>query len=148
MTYLARRLWSFAVTGVVAAALAWSVFLYDLSLRDASFLTGWLLAGGIAFLAVYNARKKLPFVPLLKSSYWLQAHVYIGVLVIFVFLMHTSFGVPNGALEVVLWLLFALAAGIGVVGMALSRLLARRLQHHGERIIFERIAILRADRGH
>lgn len=144
MTYLSRRLWNIGISGLLAAILASVTVVYDISLRDSSFLTGWLLVGGIAFLAIYNARKKLPFLPLGRSAIWLQAHVYTGLMVVLVFLLHTSFALPNGPIEVSLWVLFVVVAGSGVIGIALSRGLARFLHLHGERIIFERIPVFRA----
>ncbi len=144
VTYLSRRLWNFAITGLLAVALVSVTVVYDISLRDPSFLTGWLLAGGIAFLAIYNTRKKLPFLPLGRSAVWLQAHIYVGLLVVLVFLLHTSFAVPNGPVEVSLWVLFVAVAGSGLIGIALSRALARFLHLRGERVIFERIPVFRA----
>lgn len=51
----------------------------DLSLRDASFLSGWLLSAGVGLLAIYNLRKKFPFLPLIDASGWLQVHLLLGV---------------------------------------------------------------------
>ena len=144
MTYLSRRLWNIGILGVLALGVALFTVLYDNSLRDSSYLTGWILAAGIAFLAVFNARKKLPFLPLARAAIWLQAHIYIGFLVVLVFLIHTSFALPNGPIEIALWLLFVAVAGSGVIGLVLSRILARRLILRGERIIFERIPVFRA----
>lgn len=144
MTFRARRLWNFSIVGLLALALAGTTVVYDISLRDPSFLTGWYLAGGVAFLAIYNARKKLPFLPLGRSAIWLQAHVYVGLLTVLVFLLHTSFALPNGLIEILLWLLFVAVAGSGVIGIALSRALARLLHQRGKRIIFESIPVFRA----
>ena len=144
MTYAARRLWNIATAGLAAVVLGSITFLYDLSLRDATFLTGWVLVAGVVFLALYNVRKKLPFLPLIKSAFWLQAHIYVGLLVILTFLIHTSFALPQGPLETLLWVLFVLVALGGVIGIILSRWLAQCLRLHGERIIFERIPFFRA----
>ncbi len=144
MTYLSRRLWNIGIAGVLAIVLAAVTVLYDISLRDPSFPTGWLLVAGMAFLAIYNVRKKFPFLPLGRSAIWLQAHVYVGLLVILVFLLHTSFAWPNGPIEILLWLLFVAVAGSGVIGIVLSRALARCLDLRGQRIIFERIPVFRA----
>ena len=40
--------------------------------------TGWLLLALVLGLTFFNARKKLPFLPLLSASTWLQAHIYLG----------------------------------------------------------------------
>ncbi len=145
MTFASRALRNVAVTVVLVAGLVWVDRLYDLALRDAPFLSGWLLVVGVGLLALYNVRKKFPFLPLIDASLWLQVHIYTGWLVIALFLLHTSFRLPNGALEIALWLLFVVVAGSGLVGLALSRTLPNRLRGHGERIIFERIPAFRAE---
>ncbi len=144
MTFASRTFRNVAVTVVLAAGLVSVNWLYDLSLRDASFLSGWLLIAGVGLLAMYNIRKNFPFLPLINASGWLQVHLYLGWLVIVLFLLHTSFRLPNGPLEIALWVLFVMTAGSGVVGLALSRTLPNRLRRHGERIIFERIPRFRA----
>jgi hypothetical protein len=144
VTLASRRAWNFAAAALAATLLGAVVALYDLSLRDATFLSGWALAVGVVFLALYNARKKLPFLPLIKSAYWLQAHLYVGLVAIIVFLIHTGAVLPNGPLETALWLLFVVVALSGLAGIVLSRHLAARLRQHGERLIFERIPTFRA----
>lgn len=144
MTFASRASRNIAATVFVAGALVLLNWLYDLSLRDASFFSGWMLTVGTALLAVYNTRKKLPFLPLLSSAMWLQIHIYVGWLVIVLFLLHTAFRPPSGTLEILLWLLFVMVVGSGLLGLALSRILPTRLRHHGERIIFERIPVFRA----
>ncbi|MFQ5785578.1 MAG: hypothetical protein ACE5H8_12250 [Alphaproteobacteria bacterium] len=144
MTFASRAFRNIAVTIVVAAALVSVNRLYDLALRDAAFLSGWLLIVGMALLTIYNIRKKFPFLPLISVSAWLQAHIYVGWLVIVLFLLHTSFRLPNGPLEIALWVLFVLVAVSGLAGLALSRTVPNRLNRHGERIIFERIPRFRA----
>ncbi len=144
MTIAARRVRNFALTAVLGAALFSGTWLYRLSLGDAAFFSGWLLIAGVGLLTLYNIRKKFPFLPLLDVSSWLQVHIYTGWLVIALFLLHTSFRLPDGTLEIILWLLFAIVAGSGLVGLILSRTLPNRIRRHDESIIFERIPIVRA----
>ena len=144
-TFLSRRLRFASVTVVVAAGLAWFNWLYGLSLRDASFLSGWLLAGGMVFLTLFNVRKKLPFLPLVSAAFWLQVHAYLGLLTAFVFLLHTSLSAPQGLFETVLWWIFVLLALSGVLGLFFSRVLPNRIRQRGERVIFERIPGFRAE---
>ena len=145
MTFAWRSLLNFSGAVILAALLGAGLWLYDLSLKDATFASGWLVAGGVILLASYNLRKKLPFLPLVDSSTWLQVHVYGGLVTAFVFALHTSFRLPNGVLETGLWLLFVTVAASGLLGIALSRLLPSRLRRHGERIIYERIPTFRAE---
>jgi hypothetical protein len=146
MTFQARRLWSLAAAIVAGGLLFALLRLHDIALRDQSFLSGWLLFSCLLFLALFNARKNLPVLPLLRASVWLQAHIYVGLVAILLFLLHSRFRLPDGPFEIFLWLLFAAEATSGLVGLAFSRMLAPRLAMHGdgERVIFERIPLLRA----
>ena len=112
---------------------------YSQSLRRPDFLTGWVLLLVVAALALYNVRKKLPFLPLLSSSTWLQFHIYAGVFAFLTFLVHTGFELPEGGLEVTVALLFLTVSASGVVGLFFSRSIPRRLTTRGEEVIFERI---------
>lgn len=122
-------------------------FLYSVletSIRTVSFWTGWLLFFLVASLALFNGRKKLPFLPLGSAATWMQYHIYAGFFSILVFLAHTGFGTPSGVLESSLSLLFVLIALSGVVGLILSRMIPIALTTRGEPVLFERIPQLRA----
>jgi hypothetical protein len=115
------------------------------SLRSTSFLTGWLLFIVVIFLALYNGRKKLPFLPLGSSALWLNLHLYGGWLAFFLFALHLY---PRGAQSLfgmILAGLFLLVALSGVVGIVLSRNFAGRLTTRGGEVIYERIPILRKE---
>lgn len=113
------------------------------ALRPVGLYTGWLLLGLVLLLVFFNARKKLPFLPLLTASTWLQIHVYAGWLTCFVFALHTGARLPGGRLEFLLWLCFLVVAVSGVFGLWLSRWLPPRLARSGESLIYERIPALR-----
>ncbi len=115
----------------------------SLHLYKTSLMTGWLLLTLVVVLAFFNARKKLPFIPMGRASAWLQFHVYAGLLAAAVFLLHVRGRVPKGLLEAILAVSFVLVAGSGVVGILLSRDYARRLTSRGQEVIFERIPALR-----
>ena len=142
-TALNRRLRNGSIAALVAAALFASNHFYDISLRDAAFLNGWMLLVGLAFLSLFNARKKIHVLPVMSMSTWLQIHVYMGLLCIFLFALHTEFSLPNGILEALLWLLFVVAVASGLTGLTLSRIVPRRISARGERMIFERIPAFR-----
>ncbi len=101
--------------------------------------TGVLLFALIVLLTLFNARKKLPFLPLLKASTWMQFHAYAGWLSVFVFLLHLDWQWPHGTMNQILAALFVIVAGSGVFGLILSRTLPPRLTRSGEPIVFERI---------
>ena len=144
MTSLARRrLYNTTALLAVSLAVLFVYTSYSLSLRNTSFATGWLLAALSFALTLYNARKKLPFLPLLSSSAWLQAHVYVGLFTLVVFSMHVGFRIPNGWLEGTLALLFLGVVASGGVGLVISRVFPGRLRRRGELVIFERQPIFR-----
>ncbi|MGI9437211.1 MAG: hypothetical protein ACR2Q4_20655 [Geminicoccaceae bacterium] len=143
-TFGQRRLRNFAITGMLAGLILASDLLYNMSLRDAAFLNGWVLFTGMILLSVFNLRKKLNILPLMRVATWLQVHVYCGVTCLLLFLIHTDFALPNGPFEIILWALYMTMTASGLVGVLLSRLLPHRISARGERVIFERIPILRS----
>ena len=143
MTSAGRRLRDTAIT-LVAAIVVGAIYLaYSVSLEHPGFLSGWALFGIMGLLALYNVRKKLPFIPLLVSAGWLRFHVYAGWLSVVVFILHVGISLPNGPLEVALAVVYVAIAASGGVGLYLSRSLATRLTGRGENVIFERIPAFR-----
>lgn len=104
-----------------------------------SILTGVTLLLGCIFLLSYNLRKKLSAIALLKSSTWMQLHIYVGFAMSFLFLVHTSFRKPTGGLESLIYFLFVFVALTGVVGLYLTRVFPERLTAKGGDTIFEEI---------
>ncbi len=145
ITFAARRWFAIALITVITLVGAAVLLSYSLSLGNTAFLTGWVMLAMILFLVSYNLRKKLTYPPLLKSSTWLQLHVYVGLLSVVLFLFHTGWRMPNGAFEGTLAVLYACVAGSGLAGLALSRLIPARLTARGEEVLFERIALYRRE---
>lgn len=113
------------------------------TLHNPAFISGWSLLGLSLFLMFYNIRKKLPSVPMLRSSTWLQMHIYLGLLSGFLFLLHIQFRVPNGMFEVMLASLFAVVFVSGLFGLYITRSFPQKLSRVGENVIFERIPVIR-----
>ena len=105
--------------------------------------TGALLLFLSVFLAAFNGRKKIPFIPLLRASTWLQIHIYVGLFSVVLFLLHIDFRVPSGALEIVLALVFAVVAISGFVGLIISRTLPKLMNQSGQPASYERLPYLR-----
>ncbi|MFI4986160.1 MAG: hypothetical protein ACHQF3_01850 [Alphaproteobacteria bacterium] len=139
----ARRRRNFALTGLAALALLLLVATAP-ALGDARFLTGWLLVTAFAGLLLFNVRKKVPVLPLLQASIWLQLHTHAGLIAAFLFALHTNFRFPAGPLERSLWGLFVLLAASGLVGWWLERTLTPRLRSRGEAVLFARISVFRS----
>ena len=128
----------------VAALFAWLLdYALRVHLRRAGLATGLMLFAVVILLTLFNARKKLPFLPLLRASTWMQVHIYVGLLSCVLFLLHAGWRIPRGGLETGLAVLFYLVSASGVAGLAISRWLPSRMTTLGENVIFERIGALR-----
>ncbi len=143
-SFAQRRFVNVTLAFLVGGLLILFNTLYEMSLRDAAFLNGWLLFAGMVFLTLFNARKKLPFLPLMAASTWLQIHVYLGLTCALLFLLHCDFRLPNGIFEILLWGTTVALFVTGIIGLVISRRLPLRLRSGGERILFERIPSFRA----
>ena len=140
---LARRLGF--ITGLVILSLlaffAWRLF--QVSLRPESICTGLLLLLLVLALTIFNARKKLPFLPLVRAATWLQIHLYAGWFCLFIFLLHIHFRIPGGPLEITLATIFCIVVLSGIVGLYISRDLPARMAHSGEALLYERMPAFR-----
>jgi hypothetical protein len=144
MTSLRARA-ALGLTSVLILSVAYGIFDFALinSFRKAAYFSGFTLLGSMLALTLFNGRKKLPFLPLLTASAWLQFHIYAGLFSTVVFLFHIGFRIPRGGLEVILASLFAGVTLSGLLGLMISRWVPPRLTLHGENLIFERIPALR-----
>jgi hypothetical protein len=118
---------------------------YHRALPDYDFLTGWVLFAVMVLLTIYNARKKLPFLPLGTSETWLQIHIYGGFFTVLLFAIHLNFRPPHGWFDIVLASLFGIVSVSGIVGLVLTRVLPGRLSTRGGEVIYEKIPALRHD---
>lgn len=107
------------------------------------YASGWVLLALMLGLTAYNARKKLPFLPLFSSRLWLQVHVYAGLVTAVVYGLHAGWRVPAGWFEGILAALFALVTVSGLVGWWLSRQIPQRLTTVGGEVLYERIPLIR-----
>jgi hypothetical protein len=144
MKYFAARRFRNASLTLAALVVLWFwVRADERALQSTAVSTGYLLLAAIGFLALYNLRKKLPFLPLGSSAAWLQCHLYVGMGTIGVFAMHVGPNWPRGALNVALATIYLLTIGSGLVGLYLSRTIPAQLTRIGQEVIYERIPALR-----
>lgn len=136
---IARRARNQLLFLAASVAALFAVRLLDARLAGSILVTGWALFFLMFLLAVYGAKKKLPFLPLGKSASWLQLHLYAGALSIVIYGAHAGVRVPRGALEQLLALLYVVVAGSGLVGIVVSRAFPPRLRMAGEPVLYERI---------
>lgn len=112
-----------------------------------AYESGWLLLGSFIILALYGMRKKFPFLPIGKTSSWLQLHLGIGLLSGYLFLVHSGFAWPQGSFEVALYFIYLLLMGSGFIGWFIMRWLPKPMRAdvenlHPSRIPFRRSEIL------
>src|SRR4030095_12488940 len=91
-----------------SAATAWLYHQYAETLPGFTHLSGWTLFFLVLALTAYNARKKLPFLPMATSGGWLRFHAFAGLFTVVVFGAHTGFRRPTGWVETVLATLYLL----------------------------------------
>lgn len=144
MTSFARQRWIGSGFLVIFAAFAmWLYSRYRGQMPRLSYLTGWLLFGLIVVLTLFNLRKRVPFFPLLSSESWLQFHIYVSLLTVVLFAIHTSYRLPAGGFELALACLYALVMLSGFFGLIVSRGFPKRLSVRGGEVLFERIPAVR-----
>lgn len=107
----------------VAFTVGLADLLLELAFFDSSYFSGWALTSLIGLLALFNIRKRLPFLPLGDARTWYLIHIVAGLLAVFIFLMHTNWTTPKGLTERLLALFFCLVALSGLLGTWLQKYL-------------------------
>ena len=132
------------LTTVLLALFVGVVVALNRSLNSGSHFSGIVLLCVLFFLAAFNVRKKLTFLPMLGTArMWMQIHIYMGLSTFVMFGMHVQWRIPNGWFEGILSLLFMGVALSGVYGLYITRVLPKRLSNLPEEIIYERIPLFR-----
>lgn len=137
-----RRIRNVGLTAMAVGAIWLWVDARERTLSAPAFASGYLLLAAVLFLALYNARKRLPFLPLGSSAAWLQWHLYVGIASAAVFILHAGVRWPMGVLNSTLALLYLATFASGVVGLYLTRTIPPQLARVGEEVIYERIPAL------
>ena len=128
---------------VISGGLFWLVWIYGNGLRDARYLDGWVLAGGMGLQLYFHIAIKTASLSPKSASRWRKIHIFIGYLLIAVFISHSDFTLPDSAFEWALWGGFALVTLSGILGTYLAW--ALKAKHGLDDISYERIAIRRAE---
>jgi hypothetical protein len=146
LTYFVRRR-TWWTLGTIAAVLLALLIVAALrtALRPAAIGTGLLLYALVIGLALFNTRKKLPFLPLTSAATWLQIHIYAGWFTFVLFFAHTGAVWPQGLFQQVLAATFLLVALSGVFGLYITRALPVQLTRSGEALTYERIPEIREE---
>lgn len=147
ISFAQRRIWNTGVTMIAVAAVWLTVRAQGRNLDRTEFTTGYLLLAAVLFLALYNVRKRLPFLPLGSSVAWLQWHLYVGLGSVGVFALHVGPTWPSGLLDTALATMYVFTVASGIVGLYLTRTIPKQLARVGEEVIFERIPAFRRQVG-
>lgn len=139
-----RSRWTNVTAGLLLviagyAAIAIPTWESSETLGQPQLISGYSLLGLMLALALFNVRKRLPMLPLIKTRWWTFAHVCGGFLALAAFWLHSSSLWPKGLYEQMLAAAFYLTAASGIVGVVLQRLQPSRLTQTGAEVIYERI---------
>jgi hypothetical protein len=145
--FVHRRVRNTGLTLLALAGVWLLVRSQEQNLGSSAFTTGYLLLSVVLFLALYNVRKKLPFLPLGSSTAWLQAHLYVGMGSVGVFALHSGVTWPDGIVESTLALCYLVTVASGLVGLYLTRTIPPQLARVGIEVVYERIPAFRRDVG-
>ena len=139
MTLKIRLFFNLLLTAFAIGVFASLYSSLDISLNNTSEFSGWVLFASTFFLFLYQLKKRFTFLPLGKSSTWLQSHLYGGLFSSYVFFEHIHWQVPQGLFEISLGITFFMTALTGIFGISLSRRLSYKLSQLDDEIIFETI---------
>lgn len=104
----------------IAAALFWLIWIYGHGLRDARYLDGWLLAGGMGLQLCFHIAINAVGLSPRNAVRWRKVHIFFGYVLIATFLSHSDFSLPDTAFEWALWSAFVLVTLSGVFGTYLE----------------------------
>lgn len=141
---LAGQVFQAAIVALSAGLLCWFVWLYGSALRDAQYLDGWLLAGGMAIQVYFHVRLRQGPLSAKAAAAWRQIHLFVGYVLIGLFASHSNLALPDTGFEWALWTAFLLVALSGVLGTYLAWSVPAKLGPD-DGTVLERIPIRRAE---
>jgi len=93
----------------------------------------------MVFAGLLAGRKKLPRLPIGTASFWLKAHIWLGLLSVPLILFHAGFR-WGGLLEQMLLLVFAVVIASGIAGVVFQQYLPRVMKDSTSReAMFEQL---------
>ena len=104
----------------ISGGLFWLVWIYGSALRDPRYLDGWVLAGGMALQLYFHVAAKTGSLSPKSAMRWRKVHVFVGYLLIAVFISHSDFSLPDTGFEWALWTGFVLVTLSGIFGTYLT----------------------------
>jgi hypothetical protein len=132
------------VIAVISGGLFWLVWIYGNGLRDARYLDGWVLGGGMAFQVAFHIAIKTGSLAPKSAARWKKVHIFVGYLLVAAFISHSDFSLPDTGLEWALWAGFVLVTLSGIFGTYLAWYLQTKYGID-ERLSYDRIPTRRVE---
>jgi len=133
-----RPKWPVIFSGLMAVALGAGFYYLGQGKVHAGSPGG--LAYGIAgfaailFPAAYRVRRTVYRFRLGSLQNWMSAHIYIGILSLFLILLHTGFRF-HGIFSMILFVLFLLVIASGIIGAVIYNMVPLALAKYGREIV-------------
>ena len=142
--YLIRQAALSLLIAAISGGLFWLVWVYGNGLRDPRYLDGWVLAGGMSVQLYFHVAIKAAGLSPKSAMRWRKIHIFLGYLLIAVFISHSDFSLPDTGFEWVLWAGFVLVTLSGIFGAYLAWSLKTK-GRIDEGVSYDRIPALRAE---
>ncbi len=109
-----------------------------------AYLSGWVLFVLMLILTFYNLRKRVPFLCLGSSNFWLRLHIGLGIFSGMLFFVHMGWSWPTGTFGQLLAICYLVVFLSGLLGWWMSRAFPQKLTVAGYETPYERIPHVRA----
>ena len=143
-TYLTSQTVKCLLVVAISGGLFWLVWIYGNGLRDPRYLDGWMLAGGMGLQLYFHIAIKTASLSPKAAARWRKIHIFVGYLLIAVFIVHSDFSLPDTGFEWALSAGFVLVTLSGIFGTYLAWSLKAK-QAVDESITYDRIPTRRAE---
>ena len=140
---IAQTLQSLLIAAI-SGGLFWLVWIYGNGLRDPRYLDGWILAVGMALQIYFHVAIKTARLSPKAAMRWRKIHIFLGYVLIAVFISHSDFSLPDTGFEWALWTGFVLVTLSGIFGTYLAWSLKAK-GRIDEGVSYDRIPTLRAE---
>ncbi len=134
------KAWGYIITAFIFFLLIW---IWTLQINNvlgySAFISGGALLVTIAFLSLFNVRKRLSFLLSAPVHQWFLLHAVGGFLALFLFWLHTGVFWPQGLYTQILAVLFYGATLSGILGLIMEKIYPNFLTRIGLECIYERI---------
>jgi len=144
MTYRLSQLTKITITVLFILILILYFYLVYQRLENVTRQTGWLLLGLIVVTMLLPLMRKFPAYRIAKMRVWSQCHIYLSVIILLMFAIHSHGFQTFGYLESIILYCYIIIALSGFIGLFVYRWFPKRLTRHGgDDILYEKIPIER-----